>query len=177
MRRPTGDQYDFFAVDYTMDNGIHVQSTCRQIDGCANNISEFLLGTKGSTNCRNRIFDRSGSLVWQYQETGTTAVKEGETKGAVASDKEGPKSRMSPYDQEHIDLVTAIRTNQPINEAENTAKSTLMAILGRASAYTGADITWDEIFQSPLRLGPTEYSMGAYKLPATPPVAGRDKLT
>jgi hypothetical protein len=84
---------------------------------------------------------------------------------------------MSPYDQEHIDLVTAIRTNQPINEAENTAKSTLMAILGRASAYTGADITWDEIFQSPLRLGPTEYSMGDYKLPATPPVVGRDKLT
>ena len=36
MRRPTGDQYDFFAVDYTMDNGIHVQSTCRQIDSCAN---------------------------------------------------------------------------------------------------------------------------------------------
>ena len=53
---------------------------------------------------------------------------------------------MSAYDQEHIDLVTAIRTNQPINEAENTAKSTLMAILGRASAYTGAEITWDEIF-------------------------------
>ena len=177
MRRPTGDQYDFFAVDYTMDNGIHVQSTCRQIDGCANNISEFLLGTKGSTNCRNRIFDRTGNVVWQYQETATTAVKEGEAKGAVAIEKEDLKSRMSAYDQEHIDLVTAIRTNQPINEAENMAKSTLMAILGRASAYTGGDITWDEIFQSPLRLGPAEYSMGDYKLPATPPVAGRDRLT
>jgi predicted dehydrogenase len=177
MRRPTGDQYDFFAVDYTMDNGIHVQSTCRQIDGCANNISEFLLGTKGSTNCRNRIFDRTGKVIWQYQETATTEVKEGEAKGAVAIEKEDLKSRMSAYDQEHIDLVTAIRTNQPINEAENTAKSTLMAILGRASAYTGADITWDEIFQSPLRLGPKEYSLGDYKLPATPPVAGRDRLT
>jgi hypothetical protein len=176
MRRPTGDQYDFFAVDYTMDNGIHVQSTCRQIDGCANDISEFLLGTNGSTNCRNRIFDRTGKLVWQYQEAGT-AKKEDEIKGGVPTDKEGPKSKMSPYDQEHIDFVTAIRTNRPINEAENTATSTLMAILGRASAYTGAEITWDEIFQSPLRLGPTEYSMGAYKLPAVPPVAGRDKLT
>ena len=160
MRRPTGDQYDFFAVDYTMDNGIHVQSTCRQIDGCANNISEFLLGTKGSTNCRNSIFDRTGNVVWQYQETATTAQsRKAKSRALSQSRRRISNPECHAYDQEHIDLVTAIRTNQPINEAENTAKSTLMAILGRASAYTGGDITWDEIFQSPLRLGPAEYSL------------------
>ena len=47
-RRITGDQYDNFSVDFTMENGIHFHSMCRQIDGCANNVSEFIQGTKGS---------------------------------------------------------------------------------------------------------------------------------
>ena len=47
-RRITGDQFDFFSTDFTMENGIHLHSMCRQIDGCANNVSEFIQGTKGS---------------------------------------------------------------------------------------------------------------------------------
>src|SRR5262249_45897251 len=35
-RRPTGDQYDFFSVDYEFDNGLHMHSTIRQLNGCAN---------------------------------------------------------------------------------------------------------------------------------------------
>lgn len=48
QRRLTGDQYDNFSVDFTMENGIHLHSMCRQIDGCATNVSEFIQGTKGS---------------------------------------------------------------------------------------------------------------------------------
>jgi len=39
MRRVTGDQYDFFAIDFEFDGGLHLQSMCRQINGCANNVS------------------------------------------------------------------------------------------------------------------------------------------
>ena len=38
--------------------------------------------------------------------------------------------------------MTAIRTGKPINTAKETALSTLMAIMGRDSAYTGKGITW-----------------------------------
>ncbi len=57
LRRVTGNQYDNFSVDFTFENGIHFHSMCRQIDGCANNVSERVQGTKGSSNCQNTILD------------------------------------------------------------------------------------------------------------------------
>ena len=48
QRRVTGDQYDNFSVDFEYDNGVHMHSMCRQIDGCDSNVSEFIQGTKGS---------------------------------------------------------------------------------------------------------------------------------
>ena len=74
--------------------------------------------------------------------------------------------------QEHIDLVTAIRTGSTINEAKNTAISTLTGIMGRISAYTGEEITWDQMLNSDLRLGPTEYKMKAVKVDRTIPLPG-----
>ncbi|MEW5975903.1 MAG: Gfo/Idh/MocA family oxidoreductase [Acidobacteriota bacterium] len=173
MRRLTGDQYDFFAVDYALENGLHIQSTCRQIDGCANNISEFLVGTEGSTNCRNKIFDKEGKEVWRYRELEGKPEKE----AAQESDAEPETPKISPYVQEHIDLVNAIRTNQPINEAENTAKATLVAIMGRISAYTGQEVTWDQVMQSGERLGPTEYAMGPVPIQARVPLPGTEPHT
>jgi myo-inositol 2-dehydrogenase / D-chiro-inositol 1-dehydrogenase len=79
---------------------------------------------------------------------------------------------ISPYDQEHIDLVTSIRTGKPFNEAENTAKSCLAAIMGRISAYTGKEVTWDEMMKSDLQLGPKEFALGPVKIDITVPVPG-----
>ena len=42
QRRVTGDQYDNFSVDFEYENGVHVHSMSRQIDGCDTNISEFI---------------------------------------------------------------------------------------------------------------------------------------
>ena len=47
QRRITGDQYDNFSVDFEYENGMHVHSMCRQINDCANNVSERVHGTKG----------------------------------------------------------------------------------------------------------------------------------
>jgi len=137
MRRVTGDQYDFFAIDFEFDGGLHLQSMCRQINGCANNVSEFIVGTKGATNCANKIFNPDGSVAWTY---------------------EGPKEQ--EYVEEHTDLVESIRTGKPINEARNVAESTMTAIMGRISAYSGKDASWDELMGADLRLGPTEYAWG-----------------
>src|SRR5207248_9377546 len=52
--RPQGDAnavghiYDHFAVEYTYPNGMVMQSYCRQINGCAENVSEALVGTRGT---------------------------------------------------------------------------------------------------------------------------------
>ena len=79
---------------------------------------------------------------------------------------------VDPYVQEHIDLVTAIRTNQVINEAENTAISTMVAIMGRISAYTGKETTWEEMMNSDLKLGPTVYAFGTVDIDKSVPLPG-----
>jgi predicted dehydrogenase len=160
LRRVTGNQYDNFSVDYTFENGIHVHSMCRQINGCANNVSERLQGSKGSTNCQNSILDLAGTETWKYP---------------YPPDQDGKPGRsvsVDPYVQEHIDLVTAIRTNKPINEAENTAISTMVAIMGRISAYTGKETTYEEMMNSDLKLGPKVFAFGPVDIDKTVPIAG-----
>jgi myo-inositol 2-dehydrogenase/D-chiro-inositol 1-dehydrogenase len=165
-RRLTGDQYDFFSVDFAYANGMHNASMCRQVDGCANNVSEYIVGTEGSTNCRNTIYDLDGKVVWKH------GMVEGQAPDQQPQQTEEEKPKYNPYEEEHVHLVTAIRTKQPINEAENVAKSTLMAIMGRTAAYTGTEVTWDQIMSSEERLGPTEYKMGPVALKAQIPVPG-----
>jgi myo-inositol 2-dehydrogenase / D-chiro-inositol 1-dehydrogenase len=43
---------------------------------------------------------------------------------------------------------------------KQTAESNMVAIMGRASAYTGKEVTYDEMMNSDMKLGPTTYIMG-----------------
>lgn len=144
QRRVTGDQYDNFSIDFSYDNGMHMHSMCRQINGCDNNVSEYIRGTKGYTNCQNKIYDLAGNEIYNFPYP----------------DEENNYLFVNPYDQEHIDLVTCIREDKPINEAEATAMSCLVAIMGRVSAYTGKMVTLDEMMNSDLKLAPETFVMG-----------------
>jgi myo-inositol 2-dehydrogenase/D-chiro-inositol 1-dehydrogenase len=162
QRRVTGDQYDNFSVDYVYDNGMHMHSMCRQINGCVNNVSEWIRGTKGSTNCQNKIFDLAGNEIYSY----TYPVNE--------NGEAGKSVKISPYIQEHIDLVTCIRQDIAVNEAEGTAMSCLVAMMGRVSAYTGKAVTLEEMMNSDMKLGPDTYVMGDVGITKNPviPVPG-----
>jgi myo-inositol 2-dehydrogenase / D-chiro-inositol 1-dehydrogenase len=165
-RRVTGDQYDFFSIDYEMPSGVHVHSMCRQVDGCANDVSEYLVGTNGTAKLSSQdciIYKKDGSVAWQF------STSRGE-------DPNAGQKRANPYVLEHVNLVNAIRTATPFNEAEETAKSTLTAIMGREAAYTGKAVTWDEIMGSEMHLGPTEYALGAAPVDGKVPVPGETKM-
>jgi myo-inositol 2-dehydrogenase/D-chiro-inositol 1-dehydrogenase len=158
QRRITGDCYDNFSVDFVYENEVHMHSMCRQIDDCANNVSEFLRGTKGYTNCGKTVWDQEGNILYEYNSL---------------LDEQGEPTDIDDYVQEHIDLVNAIRTGNQIVEAEETAKSCLTAIMGRESAYTGREITWEEMMGSGLKLGPEgELSFGPVDIKAVIPVPG-----
>ncbi len=164
-RRVTGDQYDFFSVDFEMPSGRHVHSMCRQVDGCANDVSEYFYGTNGWAKLDSRdciLYKKDNSVAWQYSVQKEEAAVEG------AAEK-----RDNPYELEHVDLVNAIRTATPFNEAENTARSTMIAIMGREAAYTGRAVTLDEMMKSDMRLGPTEYVLGAAPIEVKVPVPGK----
>ncbi len=159
-RRVTGDQYDFFSIDYDYGSGVSSHSMCRQIDSCANGTGELVMGTEGYTNCQNTIWDLDGNVKWKFEyppdENGTPMNQ----------------TAIPPYVQEHMHLVWAIRTGNYVNEAEQTALSTLTAIMGRTAAYTGRAITWDEIFKSDMELGPSKLEFGPVDMVFETPVSG-----
>lgn len=159
-RRLTGDEYDFFSIDFNFGNGVYSHSMCRQIDDCANTLGEQIMGTEGFTNCKNTVYNLDGSVKWKYEYP---KDKDGKSTEVVA---------ISPYIQEHISLVTAIRTNKPVVEAERTAISTLTAVMGRTAAYTGQLVTWEEMMNSTVKLGPEKYEMGPVDMEFPVPIPG-----
>lgn len=156
QRRVTGDQFDNFSIDFTYADGMHMHSTCRQINGCANAVNEIIHGTKGRTfssggKVPNTITDLEGNDLFSFEDNIT-----------------------SPYVQEHKDLIACIRKNIAFNEAEETANSVLDAIMGRVSAYTGKEVSREEMMNSAMKLGPNKFIMGdvGYMETAKVPVAG-----
>src|SRR5262249_40280738 len=52
----------------------------------------------------------------------------------------------------------SIRSGRPSNDGEHMCNSTLMAIMGRMAAYTGQEITWEQMMNSQERLVPEKIS-------------------
>lgn len=148
-----GHIFDHFAIDYEYANGTPLASQCRQIQGCANNITESLVGDKGTAR-----LDNSG----KYAITGAKAWK-----------FTGQDNR--PYVQEHADFIAAIRAGKPYNELKDVAESTLTAIMGRMSAYTGKIVTWEQALNSQEQLVPANLTLGPLPTPPVP-VPGQTPL-
>ena len=161
QRRITGDQFDNFSVDFTMENGVHLHSMCRQIDGCANNVSEFIQGTKGSWNSSGQVIkDLAGNVIWQYDHEAEKATF----------------AQNNPYTLEHVNWINCIRANKPIEQASETAVSNMAAIMGREAAYTGTEITWDAMTASPLDYTPKDLNLGKMDMTGfTVPVPGKPR--
>ena len=147
QRRITGDQYDFFSIEYVYENGVRTHCAARQINGCTNRKVQQIMGTKGFADAAGKIFDLQRNVLWRYPN------KEDEN-------YDNKWDVTNPFVQEHINLVTAIRTGKTINDAEAQVNSTLTTIMGRISAYTGKDVMWDEMLNSDLYLGPKKYVFG-----------------
>jgi predicted dehydrogenase len=147
-----GHIYDHFAVEYEYANGARVFSQCRQMNNCDGKVEEAVIGTKGTSNCKDWIRPKEGQ-VWRFR------------------DKE-----VNPYQQEHQNLIDSIRAGKPINEAKAIAESTLTGIMGRESAYTGRTVEWEQAFNSTMRLGPEKYEMGNLPFPEVP-MPGQYKLS
>jgi predicted dehydrogenase len=131
-----GESFDHFAVDYEFPKGVHIMSMARQIDGCKGEVGEHFVGTKGRWT--NHSFAITGDKPYRYRRQGDR----------------------NPYVQEHIDLLESITTGKPINELEQVAKSTLTAIMGRMSAFTGKEVSWDQALNSQLDTFPHKLEWG-----------------
>jgi predicted dehydrogenase len=121
---------------------------------------EYANGVRYSSHCRQ--YPRGLHTDVSDLIVGTKGV----SKGTDLSTDQG----INPYVQEHIDLVNSIRGTGPYqNQGMSVAESTMTAIMGRESAYSGQLITWDMIMASKQDLMPKafgyEEKMGPVELP------------
>jgi predicted dehydrogenase len=130
-----GNIYDHFTVEYEYDNGVRMTSMCRQIVGTDGKVGEDIVGTKG----------RAAMVGRKAQITGPQA----------RIFREHPDQHES-HRQEHIDFIAALRRGEISNDTRFLCESTLTAIMGRESAYTGKNVTWDQILDSELQLTPPD---------------------
>jgi predicted dehydrogenase len=136
-----GNIYDHFEIVYEYANGTKVFSSCRQMADCKDDVSDHVIGTKGSAQLmQNSIL---GPNKWTYS---------------------GPSPNM--YQVEHNELFAAIRAGRRIDNSLYMARSTMMAIMGRMAAYTGQKISWEEAMASKEDLAPPKYEWGP--LPVAP---------
>jgi myo-inositol 2-dehydrogenase/D-chiro-inositol 1-dehydrogenase len=150
-----GHIFDNFSIDYEYPGGVHMYSSCRHLPGCANKVSEAIVGSKATCSTADGRYRIGGKTVY---------------------DRNKDRADTSPYIREHADLIASIRGGPIINELKNVAESTLTAIMGRMSAYTGKPVTWEQALNSKLDTFPKDLKWDM-SLPVSPtPVPGKTPL-
>lgn len=102
----------------------------------------------------------------QVTSSGNTMVKQ----------EKNAHTQTNPYVLEHVNWVNCIRGGKPIEQASETAVANMAAIMGRESAYTGAETTWDAMTASPLDYTPKDLNLGKMDMSGfTVPVPGKPR--
>lgn len=117
-----GDVFDHHSVVYEFPNGVRTYAFCRTTTGCYDEDSSLIFGTKGRADIKRcRI---TGETDWRWE------------------------GQCNPYQVEHDRLFAAIRSGKPINAGDYMARSTLIAVMGQLSCYTGREVTWEQVCAS-----------------------------
>jgi len=151
-----GNIFDHMTATYEWANGARGVIAQRQIANCYSDNSDYVLGAKGKgwNGWSNAYFKNpDGTNGWRYR---------------------GENPDM--YVVEHQHLYKAIRAGEFHNDGDRMVNSTLAGIMGRLSAYTGQEVTWEQALNSKIQLVPDNLSWDM-KLPIEPlPVPGKTKL-
>ena len=132
-----------YAIEYTFPDGAKALVNSRNQSQCHDEFATFVHGTK----CAAQF---SGNV---HAPTVQTYKDQRIVKDRIVWRPENEK--MSPYQAEWDELLTAIRRNQPYNEVERAAYTNLTSIMGRAAIHMGRIITWDEMLASNFKFCPS----------------------
>lgn len=157
-RRKTGNMFDFFSVDFDFGDDVHIHSQCRQISGTYQHVGEMFTGTEGSCFGGGKLKGKTVEIP---------EIKVDSDNGQV---------------QEHVDMIRSVIAGKPLNDAKRIAEVTLVAIMGRMSAYSGDMLRWNDVMtnkDSPLfnfacTPGPLDFEKGPVTMPEeVPPIPGK----
>ncbi len=124
----SGNIFDHYHVAYEYPNNVWCHLGSRKAAGCLNENADYVRGTKGTLILGRGpdpyIEDNDGNLIWRHRK---------------------PKSgEQNMYQVEHDEFFASIRSGEFINDGPRMLHSSMMAIMGRMSAHTGKEITWEE---------------------------------
>lgn len=128
-----GDIWDQHDITYTWANGAIAVLKSRYQDGVYNEQRDTIIGTKGRCEFTGYAAQIIGEKAWKYA---------------------GPKP--ASHQIEHDELFADLRAGKIPNDGDRMAQSTLMGIMGRMSAYTGKEVTWDFALASKLDTMPKD---------------------
>ncbi len=121
-----GNIFDHIDVFYEWADGTRAVMAQRQIPDCQHNDNtDYVIGAKGTGKVHFAAAEMMGDSKWSA---------------------EPPKKSM--YHLEHDALFAAIRKGVAINDAEKMAQSTLAGLMGREAAYSGEQVTWEQMLKS-----------------------------
>jgi len=142
-----GNIFDHFAVEFDYANGAKGYHFTRQQSGTATRNTVDIMGDEGTAMIQPaRKYSIKGKESWTYK---------------------GEENDM--YQTQHDELFAAIKNGETINNGQLMANSSLLAIWARMAGYSGQSITYDEVINSDISLGPKfeEYAWD-FKYPMTP---------
>ncbi len=135
-RIDVGDCWDHFVVTYTYPNDVLVDFSSGQFTHGYGDLCMRLYGSEGTVDSHygGEVSIRGKKDGWAGGKTNTIYQE-----GAVNNIK---------------DFCKSLEDGQYLNNAEESANSTMTSILGRMAAYQGRAITWDEMLQANEKLDP-----------------------
>ncbi len=123
-----GDVFDHHTVVYEYASGVRVYALCRTTTGCYDEYSSLVFGTKGKADVMRCLI--RGEKNWR---------------GDAGCDA---------HYQEQVEFMKAIRAGRPLNNGDYMATSTMIAVMGQISCYTGKEVTWEQINASNFAYAP-----------------------
>lgn len=153
-----GNVFDHFFATYEYASGVRAFHSCRQIDACPHDNTDYIQGTMGSAVVEGwrpiyRLKDRAGNVLWKHS-------------GDIPD----------MYQSEHNALFASLRAGNPINNGQRGGNSTMLALMARQAAYTGQTITWSKAMASTESIMPPSLDFTS-DLPFAPvPIPGKTKF-
>ena len=139
-RREKDQLFDHYAVEYRFPDGSTLFAQGRHVNNCWGFFGSKLHGTKGAAILGEGISKPKIYKSWQTTDENVIWEHTGEFNDF--------------YQTEHDKLFAAIRNDTPYNEAERSAHSAMVGILGLMAVETGQEITWDKAIASEVELAP-----------------------
>jgi myo-inositol 2-dehydrogenase/D-chiro-inositol 1-dehydrogenase len=141
-RTEQGDVWSHFDVVFHYPNDVHVSFSSTQFGKGAFDASERFFGPRGNSQS-----PYSGPLQITGEEPWSFAGSE--KKSGDFSLSGSFSDNLAQADSEkHSAFIRSITSGDFHNQAALGAESALSAMLGRTAAYTGREVTWDELMRS-----------------------------